>query len=145
MTLSTRHLGKTLDTLEQSLLALQQHDDDSVMHDLFRNAAIKGFELSLETIGKLLRKALKAFAANPAEVDRLVFNDVLRRAGTHGMLDLEGVERWLAYRKNRNATAHDYSEAFANETLALLPVYLRDARHLGDEIQKVFDASNDPA
>lgn len=141
MPLNIQHLNRTLDSLEQALFALEQPNDNPVLHDLYRNAAIKGFELSLETTGKLLRKALKAFTGNPREVDRYVFNDLLRQAGKHALLDLKGVERWLAYRKNRNATAHDYDEAFANETLQLLPSYLSDARVLAQEIQKVFDAN----
>ncbi len=141
MALNVQHLLKTLDTLEQALLALDKKDNNPILHDLYRNAAIKSFELSLETTGKLLRKALKAFRGNPQEVDRLVFNDVLRQAGKHGLLDLAGVERWLAYRKNRNATAQDDDEIFAHETLQLLPDFLKDARALAQEIQKVFDAN----
>jgi len=142
VSLNVQHLLKILDTLEQALFALDNKENDSIFHDLYRNAAIKSFELSLETTGKLLRKSLKAFSGNPREVDRLVFNDVLRHAGKHALLDLAGVERWLAYRKNRNSTAHDYDEAFANETLQLLPDYLKDARELAHEIQKVFDAND---
>ncbi len=111
------------------------------MFDLYRNAAIKSFELSLETAGKLLRKALKSFEASPRTVDTWVFNDVLRYAGKHGVLNIAEVERWLAYRANRNSTAHDYGKGFANETLKLLPVYLKDVRHLAKQIQRVFDAA----
>ena len=32
------------------------------------------------------------------------------RQGRHGLLDQSGVERWLAYRANRNNTAHDYAK-----------------------------------
>lgn len=78
MALNVEHLLRTANTLEQALLALRQHGNpDDVMFDLFRNAAIKSFELSLETAGKLLRKALKAYSGNPRSVDALVFNDVL--------------------------------------------------------------------
>ena len=70
-----------------------------------------------------------------------LLNDVLRQSGKHGLMDLAAVERWLQYRKNRNSTAHDYSEAFANETLKLLPDYLIDARALSINMKKVFDAS----
>ncbi|WP_334155196.1 nucleotidyltransferase substrate binding protein [Tepidimonas sp.] len=142
MTLNVDHLLRTADTLEQALLAIERHPSrDDVLFDLYRNAAIKSFELSLETAGKLLRKALKAYTGSPREVDRLVFNDVLRHAGKHGVLDAAGVERWLAYRANRNNTAHDYGAGFANETLALLPQYLRDVRQLAQTLQAVFDAS----
>jgi nucleotidyltransferase substrate binding protein (TIGR01987 family) len=143
MALNVEHLNRTVATLEQALLAIEQHPaaPDSVMFDLYRNAAIKSFELSLETAGKLLRKALKAFEASPRSVDALVFNDVLRYAGKHGVLTSAEVERWLAYRANRNNTAHDYGEGFANDTLQLLPAYLQDVRALAVALQKVFDAS----
>lgn len=142
MALNVEHLLRTAATLEQALLAIEAHTQrDDVLFDLYRNAAIKSFELSLETAGKLLRKALKAYGGSPREVDKLVFNDVLRHAGKHSLLDTPAVERWLAYRANRNNTAHDYGEGFANETLKLLPDYLRDVRQLAPAIQAVFDAS----
>lgn len=142
MALTVEHLLRTADTLEQALLAIEEHNRrDDVRFDLYRNAAIKSFELSLETAGKLLRKALKAFGAAPREVDKLVFNDVLRHACKHGLLDTPATERWLAYRANRNSTAHDYGEGFANDTLKLLPDYLTDVRDLAPAIQRVFDAA----
>lgn len=139
MSLNTEHLLRTIATLEQALLALQDVPSDSVRYDLFRNAAIKSFELSLETAGKLLRKALKAYGGSPRAVDDLVFNDVLRHAGKHALLDMAGVERWLVYRANRNTTAHDYGEGFANETVKLLPAYIEDARVLAQTLQRKFD------
>ncbi len=111
-----------------------------MLYDLYRNAAIKSFELSLETTGKLLRKALKLYGGSPREVDKLVFNDVLRHAGKHGLLDIAGVERWINYRANRNTTAHDYGEGFANETLKILPDFLKDVRDLALATQELFDA-----
>jgi nucleotidyltransferase substrate binding protein (TIGR01987 family) len=143
MPLNVDHLLRTADTLESALVAIEQQSDrTSVAFDLYRNAAIKSFELSLETAGKLLRKALKTFVGNPRTVDALVFNDVLRHAGKHGLLDQAGVERWIGYRANRNNTAHDYGEGFANDTLKLLPAYLNDVRELAHKIQVVFDAAH---
>lgn len=134
---------RTAATLEQALLAMDRTPvGDVVMYDLFRNAAIRSFELSLETAGKLLRKALKAFGSSSRSVDGLVFNDVLRHAGKHALLDEAAIERWLAYRANRNNTAHDYGEGFANVTLRLLPSYLDDLRAPAAALQKVFDASD---
>lgn len=142
MALNVEHLLRTANTLEQALLAINAHGkNDDVLFDLYRNAAIKSFELSLETAGKLLRKALKAYSGAPREVDQWVFNDVLRHAGKHGLMDSATVERWLAYRANRNNTAHDYGAGFANDTLKLLPTYLHDVRALAPAIQKAFDAA----
>ncbi|WP_127021249.1 nucleotidyltransferase substrate binding protein [Rheinheimera mangrovi] len=140
MSLNVEHLRRTADTLEQAILRLAEVDSGDVLYDLYRNAAIKSFELSLETTGKLLRKALKLYGGSPREVDKLVFNDVLRHAGKHGLLDIAGVERWINYRANRNTTAHDYGEGFANETLKILPDFLKDVRDLALATQELFDA-----
>lgn len=143
MALNLDHLLRTAATLEQALVELGKvASDTSVLYDLYRNAAIKSFELSLETSGKLLRKALKAYGGSPRNVDALVFNEVLRHAGKHGIFDQAAVERWLAYRANRNSTAHDYGEEFANKTLKLLPDYLHDVRTLAAKLQEVFDAAS---
>jgi uncharacterized protein YutE (UPF0331/DUF86 family) len=142
MSLNVEHLLRTVDTLEQALLGLETcADTQSTLYDLYRSAALKSFELSLETAGKLMRKALKAFGGSPREVDKLVFNHVLRGCGKHGVLTLEELDRWLAYRANRNNTAHDYGVVFANETLRLLPGYVQDVRALAVRLQEVFDAA----
>ena len=42
---------------------------------------------------------------------------------------------WFRYRDNRNNTAHDYGEAFARETLILIPGFLDDVSRLADRLQ----------
>lgn len=140
MRLSVEHLLHTADTLEQALIHLENEQENKVLYDLFRNAAIKSFELSLETAGKLLRKVLKNYVGSPREVDKLVFNDLFRYAHKYGLLESEATDRWLAYRANRNSTAHDYGEDFAEITLKLLPNYLIDLRQLAEIMQEKFNA-----
>ncbi|WP_150540096.1 nucleotidyltransferase substrate binding protein [Actinobacillus vicugnae] len=141
MSLSIEHLQHTADTLEQAILRLTETDpQDTVLYDLFRNAAIKSFEFSLEITGKLLRKVLKLYSGSSREIDRLVFNELFRYANKHGLLDEEATERWLNYQANRNVTAHDYGVAFAEETLAMLLHYLVDLRALAHSMKEVFDA-----
>jgi len=130
MNLRTEHLARCLQTLEKSLEQLKRAPEHSVDYEVYRNAVVKGFELTLETAGKLLRKAIKAYSGNPRSVDELSYKDVFRHAAKHGLLDPGAVERWFAYRDNRNNTAHDYGKGFADETLALLPNFLTDARRL---------------
>ncbi len=128
MSLRTENLARCIQTLEASLARLREVPEASVEHEVFRNAVVKGFELTLETAGKLLRKALKAYAGNPRAVDELTYKDVFRHAARHGLLDSDAVRRWFAYRDNRNNTAHDYGEDFAEDTLGLLPAFLADAQ-----------------
>lgn len=135
MPLNTDYLNRCILTLERSLDALQKGDVGSIEYEVYRNATVKGFELTLEMSGKLLRKAIKPYFATPKAADALAFKDIFRHAGKHGILGIDEVERWLQYRDNRNTTAHDYGAGFAEQTLALLPVFLTDARKLMEKLR----------
>lgn len=118
---------------------LNKTSDDTLEYEVYRNAVVKGYELALETSGKLLRKALKKFTGSPRSVDELSYKDVLRLALKHGLLPgEETVERWFVYRDNRNSTAHDYGIGFAQDTLSLLPGFLVDVRDLEAHLSVVF-------
>ncbi len=130
MSLNTNHLERCINTLRQSFVLLQQQSPDSIEYEVFRNALIKGYELTLETSGKLLKKVLKPYFSNPQEVEQLVFKDIFRYAAKHHLLYKDEVKRWFAYRDNRNSTAHDYGIGFAEETLKLIPDFLQDVEHL---------------
>lgn len=130
MKLNTEHYVRCIKTLETSLILLERADPKSIDYEIFRNAVVKGFELTLETAGKLLRKALKAYTGQPREVDALTYKDLLRQAAKHDLMNTDAVERWFVYRDNRNSTAHDYGVGFAEDTLKLLPGFIADARQL---------------
>lgn len=101
---------------------------------MYRNALVKGFEITLEQSGKLLRKRLAPFFASKKAVDTLVFKDLFRHALKHSLLNEDEVNRRMKYRDNRNNTAHDYGKAFAEETLSLMDNFLQDVYHLKDII-----------
>ena len=130
MNLNTDHYARCITTLETTLIRLNEADPEEIEFEIFRNAVVKGFELALETAGKLLRKALKTYTGRPREIDALTYKDVLRHAAKHDLMSPAAVERWFAYRDNRNNTAHDYGVGFAEETLELLPKFISDARDL---------------
>jgi len=144
MPISTTHLERSLQTLERSLTQLKTvSDPDTIDYEVYRNAVIKGFELSLEVSGKLLRKALKAYGASSKDVDALFYNDVFRQCAKHGLIEASLVERWFTYRANRNNTAHDYGEHFAVETLRLLPGFITDANTIVARLNQTFGATSD--
>lgn len=130
MALNTDHLNRCIRTLESSLGLYRRAVPESIDQEVFRNAIIKGYELAQETSFKLLKRALRDFGHGGKKLDATPVKELLRLCATHGLMTLEEVERWFAYRDNRNGTAHDYGEGFANETLALLPGFITDARTL---------------
>lgn len=140
--MNTEYLSRCIQTLEASESRLRGAVTGSVEYEVFRNAAVKGFELALETAGKLLRKALKLYVGNPRSVDELTFKEVLRTAAKHSLVESTEVERWFSYRDNRNNTAHDYGEGFAEETLALLPLFIADIRRLESTLKQKLGNEN---
>lgn len=122
-------------TLEKSYEMLQKAQKDSIDYELYRNSLAKGFEMTLEQSGKLLKKAINPYFASKKAVDMLSFKDIFRHAHKHSLISEEETKRWLKYRDNRNSTAHDYGQAFAEETLTLIKDFLTDAKNL----KKVID------
>ncbi|MCY4041816.1 MAG: nucleotidyltransferase substrate binding protein [Gammaproteobacteria bacterium] len=140
MSIDTTFLRRCIASLEKALEGIERHQgDDELMYDIYRAACVKEFELVLEQSGKLLRKRLAAYFASNRQADRINFKDLFRHAAHHDLLDVDAVERWLLYRDNRNDTAHDYGEDFAEETLKLLPSFIADAKALADMIEQVSD------
>lgn len=142
MSIDTTFLRRCTASLEHAANEIDKHEasDDDVFYDIYRGACIKEFELVLEQSGKLLRKRLIAYFASNRQADRLTFKDLFRHAARHDLIDANTVERWLRYRDNRNDTAHDYGEDFAETTLKLLPGFIDDAKALTDMIER---ANND--
>jgi nucleotidyltransferase substrate binding protein (TIGR01987 family) len=135
MKLNFDHLQRCSQTLDHSLAALRKAEPGSIEYEVFRNAVIKSFELTLETAGHLLTKALKEYGGSPRAIDALVFKEVLRQATLRGLLSAEALERWLVYRDSRNATAHRYDEALAEETLKLMASFKEDALALYERLR----------
>ena len=134
--LNTNQLRRCMKTLDSSLVFYQKAENDSIEQEVFRNAIIKGYELTQETAFKLLKKALKAYGHGGKKLESTPVKDILRLAAVHDLLTLPEVERWFSYRDNRNNTAHDYGEHFANDTLTLIPAFLQDIATLADVLER---------
>ena len=79
------------------------------------------------------------YSGSPRTVDELVFKDIFRESLKHGLIeDQATVERWFAYRDNRNNTAHDYGIGFAVDTLQLMPGFLKDVSSLELRLTEKF-------
>lgn len=134
--LNTDYFARCIETLSRAASQVGRFPPDDFEYDIYRAACVKEFEIVLEQSGKLLKKCLRPYLASNKQADMLSFKDIFRLAAKHSLISLEEAERWLGYRDNRNDTAHDYGENFANATLALLPQFIEDARRLRDVIDK---------
>ena len=139
MRINTDFLDRCINTLESVVEQLQQREPADPFCNTFREASVKEFEIVLEQSGILLKKRLRPYFASNRQADRLTFKNVFRHAARHDLISLEACERWFAYRDNRNDTAHNYGEDFAETTLGLLPDFVVDARELARVIAEAVD------
>jgi nucleotidyltransferase substrate binding protein (TIGR01987 family) len=136
-TINTEYLTKCLAPLEKAYEMIKKSQEGSIEYEMYRNSLVKGFEMTLEQSGKLLRKALVPYFSTKKEVDVLTFKDLFRAALKHSLLDENEVARWFKYRDNRNNTTHDYGEIFAQETLILIDDFINDVKTLKKVIENV--------
>lgn len=139
MPINTDFLVRCIDTLESAFEQLEGYEPSDVFYDILRAASVKEFEIVLEQSGSLLKKRLRPYFASNRQADRLTFKDAFRHAAKHGLISVEACERWFAYRDNRNDTAHDYGQKFAETTLKLLPEFIADARDMARVIAEGAD------
>ena len=135
MSINTEYLERCIETLEKSYSLIKTAEEGSIDYEMYRNSLVKGFEMTLEQSGKLLRKRLEPFFATKKSLDLLSFKDLFRHALKHSLLEEDEVNRWFKYRDNRNNTAHDYGRAFAEETLTLIDEFLLDTKNLKKVIE----------
>ena len=135
MSINTEYLARCITTLEKAYELIKTVQEGSVDYEMYRNSLVKGFEMTLEQSGKLLRKRLLPYFASKKAVDALTFKDLFRHAYKHSLLNEDEILRWMKYRDNRNNTAHDYGRAFAEETLTLVEDFLKDVKNLRTVIE----------
>lgn len=134
--IDTSYFRRCVLRLEVALSEIETHGvADDVLYEMYRDTCIEAYELVLEQSGKLLRKLLAPFFASNRQADRLQFKDLFRHAAKHALMDTDAVERWFTYRDNRNDTAHNDGDGFAETTLKLLPAFIKDARALADMLE----------
>ena len=54
--INTEFLQKCLETLEKSYSMIKTAAEGTIDYEMYRNSLVKGFEMTLEQSGKLLRK-----------------------------------------------------------------------------------------
>jgi len=134
MNINTEYFNRSILVLETSLSLLEKAEPKSIERDMFGNAVVKGFELTFESAGKLLREALTVGAGSLRDVEVLADKDVLRYAVEHNLMTMEEVDRWPAYLDRYNATA-DFAVEFAEDTFGILPSFIADVRKLASVLK----------
>ncbi len=62
--INTEFLQKCLETLEKSYSMIKTAAEGTIDYEMYRNSLVKGFEMTLEQSGKLLRKKIAPYFAS---------------------------------------------------------------------------------
>ncbi len=109
-------------------VALQARATDPT-NEFVRDSCIQRFEYTYELCHKMLKRYLDATEASAASIDALAFPDLIRTAAERGLIT-SGWDVWMVFRNARNITSHTYNRQKAEDVLAVLPDFLREAKGL---------------
>jgi nucleotidyltransferase substrate binding protein (TIGR01987 family) len=137
MKLDLSSLQKAIAQMEEALSfcnsELARNNPRLALH--LRAATIQAFEFTYELSYKILKRYLEATEPNPAAVEEMSFNELVRRGFELGLLQAE-ITEWKEFRKDRGTTSHTYDEAKAQDVFETIPAFLAEAKFLMSQIQK---------
>lgn len=125
MPLDFSPLVKAVARLDEGLERFGRDTDD----DQIRDGLIQRFEFTYDLAHKMIRRTVEATAANPDEIDRMSFPELIRTAVEQGLVNSDWAH-WRTWREMRNITSHTYDEAKARQVVAEIPPFLAEARDL---------------
>lgn len=137
MILDLSSLQKAISQLEEAIEYCQSDlaKNDARMAQHLRAAAIQAFEFTYELSYKMLKRFLEATEPNPASVDEMSFNEIIRKGFEKGLLQSELAD-WKEFRKDRGTTSHTYNEDKARDVFECIPKFFVEAKFLFTQIQK---------
>ena len=135
MRLDLTSLRSALAALEKSLGFLNSElAENADLREQFRAAAIQAFEFTHELAFKMLKRQLEQMAADPAEIDKMAYMDLVRSGAEAGLI--ADVARFRDYREKRNITSHTYDQTKAEQIVAVLSDFRDDIRLLLAELER---------
>ncbi|MBF0097889.1 MAG: nucleotidyltransferase substrate binding protein [Magnetococcales bacterium] len=126
-------LERAVQRLDEGLRRYEQDISDTQIRD----GLIQRFEFTYEISHKILRKFLALASPSPDVIDDMLFPDLIRTGNEYGLL-LGNWTDWKKYRECRGKTSHTYDEMIAIDVVQCIPVFLKEARFLLEQLQKRF-------
>jgi nucleotidyltransferase substrate binding protein (TIGR01987 family) len=135
MRLDLTSLRSALAALEKSLGFLNSElAENADLREQFRAAAVQAFEFTHELAFKMLKRQLEQMAADPAEIDKMAYMDLVRLGAEAGLI--ADVARFRDYWEKRNITSHTYDQTKAEQIVAVLSDFRDDIRLLLAELER---------
>ena len=124
-------LEQAVDRLGEILERYGKEAQDLAVQD----SVVQRFEYTYELAYKTLKRFLEMTSANPAEIDVMSFQELIRTGNEKGLLKSRA-DTWLSYRDKRNMTSHTYDSTKAGEVISIAPKFYEEAKHLLERIKE---------
>ncbi len=124
-------LAQLEDALQYCASDLAKNDAKLAMH--LRAGAIQAFEYTYELTFKTLKRYLEQTESNPASIDEMSFNEIIRRGYEKGLLQGE-LTKWREFRRDRGTTSHTYQESKAIIVYENIPAFVAELKYMLNQI-----------
>jgi nucleotidyltransferase substrate binding protein (TIGR01987 family) len=104
-------------------------------NQLYRDGVIQRFEFTYSLGHRMLLRFLEQNSAVPEEIEQMSFATLIRTADEQGLL-LSGWDKWQLFREARNITSHTYNQAKAEQVMAVVPDFFREAKFLYEQLNQ---------
>ena len=121
--------------VDRLIEGLERYNRD-VSDSQIRDGLIQRFEFAYDLAHKMLRRQLESVSANPDQVDRLSFADLIRSASEQGLIGSDW-SAWRTWREMRSITSHTYDEPKALQVVGGIPGFLIEAQDLAERSHQV--------
>ena len=135
MALDLSALDRAVSQLQTFYTLSMQPQEQAVMSEALRMAAIQAFEYSYEASVKMLRRFLEMTEPNPSALDDATFQGLIRLGSERGLLRSD-LPVWMEFRRQRGTTSHAYDEKKAAQVHASIPAFLTEAQFLLAELHR---------
>ena len=130
-------LSKALTTLQESWTAYKNNQNEKPISDIIADSCVKGFEYTMETALKLMRRYLKLeYAKSDKE---LTVNNIFHFMA--GCVMINNWEIWKEYYAKHNDTSHKYNIEKARNLLPIIPQFIQDTNYLLNSFNQTINKS----
>ena len=138
MKINLSSLKKTIQSLENSFSVYDRYEEtkDENLKISLKESVIQSFEVSYEVSRKIMMRYFKEYGSE--DIDQMTIQDIFRLAHKNGIIS--GAQKWLEYRKNRNATSHTYDVDVAEQVFIVARKFLDDVRFLYGKLEEKIES-----
>ena len=124
-------LKQSVQDLEKALEICHKNTENGILKD----ACIYRFKNTYEITVRMIKRYLKETSSNPFEIEKLTFNQMIKKAFEVSIIKLE-FKDWKKFRDCRIKVSESYQEGVVDEILKEIPFFFKEVKYLISRLDK---------